>query len=305
MNGQQALQRKSETDHACENGTLHTDGAALSQQYGGIHARGWVDRLPASWIPYVQLSRLSPPAALLLIYFPHLFGVIHATSVYGRPLDHVAYVSLILLAGSFFCNNASHAWNDLVDASIDTLVSRTKTRPIPRGSITRRAAFLFTVSQALGAAACLFPLSRDTAVIAIPNIVATTYYPYAKRHTHLPQVVLGFCLSWGCFVGSSALGVDTPWKDPALLCLFVASISWVVIFDTIYAHQDINDDLRHGVKSMAVLLQGRAKPLLLSLCLFMSLALMSSGYLAKMWGFILSDHCGGLYVVCVQHGSKG
>ncbi|KAI1178069.1 UbiA prenyltransferase family-domain-containing protein [Nemania sp. FL0916] len=242
MNGQ-VFQRRTGTD-------------SLSQQYGGIHARGWVDRLPASWIPYVQLSRLSPPAGLLLIYFPHLFGVIHTTSVHERHLSHVAYVSFILLGGSFFCNNASHAWNDFVDAFIDTLVARTKTRPIPRGAITRRAAFL------------------DTAIITVPNIIVTTYYLYAKRHTHLLQMVLGF-----------SLGADAPWRDHAIMCLFIASISWVVIFDTIYAYQDVDDDLRYGIKSMAVLLQGRAKPLLFSLCLFMCLFLITSGYLAKM-GFL-------------------
>ncbi|KAF2972881.1 hypothetical protein GQX73_g790 [Xylaria multiplex] len=281
MHGQ-LFRRKLVIDQGCKRGGLHTGGETLSQQYGGIHARGWVDRLPASWVPYIQLSRLSPPAALLLIYFPHLFGVAHAASVYRRPLRQVAYVSLVLLGGSFFCNNASHAWNDLVDASIDRLVSRTKTRPIPRGAITRRAAFLFTITQALGAAAFLLFLPKDTAIATVPNIVATTYYPYAKRHTHLPQIVLGFCLSWGILVGSSALGVDAPWRDPAILYLFVASLSWVVIFDTIYAHQDVDDDRRHGVKSMAVLLQGRAKPLLLSLCLCMSLSLLLSGYLAHM-----------------------
>ncbi|GAP85195.1 putative family protein [Rosellinia necatrix] len=266
----------------CEKDSSNTDGIILSQQYGGIHARGWVDRLPAPWIPYVQLSRLSPPAALLLIYFPHLFGVLHAASVHKKPLGDVAYASLVLLGGSFFCNNASHAWNDLIDAPIDMLISRTKKRPIPRGAITRRAAFLFTITQALGAMALLLFLPRDTAVVTLPNIAVTTYYPYAKRHTHLPQLVLAFCLSWGVFVGSSALGVDSPWRDPSALCLFAVSIAWVVIFDTIYAHQDIDDDTKYGVKSMAVLLQNRAKSLLWSLSLCMSFSLLLSGYLAQM-----------------------
>src|SRR4051794_37399684 len=99
----------------------------LSRQYGGVHAGGWVNFLPSSWVPYVQLSRLSPPAGFFLIYFPHFFGVMHAAKVHDISVFEATRVCLLLLAGSFFCNNASHAWNDLVDAPIDKMIARTKT----------------------------------------------------------------------------------------------------------------------------------------------------------------------------------
>lgn len=255
---------------------------SLQRQYGGIHAGGWVELLPASWVPYVQLSRLSPPAGLFLIYFPHLFGVLHAASAGGYDRGDVLYVSAILFGGSFFCNNGSHAWNDLVDAPIDMKIARTKTRPIPRGAISRPAAFIFAVSQALGAASFLLFLPYDAAIATIPNIIGTLYYPYSKRHTHLAQVVLGFCLTWGIMIGSSSMGVETPWKEPSTVCLFAASTIWVVIFDTIYAHQDLEDDLKVGVKSTAVLLRGYARFALSVLFIAMSGLLIYSGYFGGM-----------------------
>jgi 4-hydroxybenzoate polyprenyltransferase len=254
----------------------------LSKQYGGLHPEGWVSRLPSSWIAYVQLSRLSPPAALFLIFFPHLFGVIHAANTISVPATEVSRTCLLLFGGSFFCNNASHAWNDLVDAPIDKLIARTKTRPIPRGAITPRAAFIFAVSQAIAAASFLFFLPADTAKATIPTIIGTIYYPYAKRHTHLPQLVLGFCLCWGIMVGSSAVGVVKPWTDPSTIFLLVASILWVVLFDTIYAHQDLADDVKIGVKSMAVLFRNQARALLWTLYLGMICSLLVSGYYGQL-----------------------
>ncbi|KAM7210595.1 hypothetical protein V8F06_014021, partial [Rhypophila decipiens] len=144
----------------------------LSHQYGGYHTGSWVDRLPPSWVPYIQLSRLSPPAGVFLIYFPHLFGVLHAIATasisLGWPsIKAMAIVSLHLLGGSFFCNNAAHAWNDLLDAKIDVQIARTKTRPIPRGAITRMGALLFACSQAVCAATFLVPLSLGLKWVAV------------------------------------------------------------------------------------------------------------------------------------------
>ncbi|KAK2603999.1 hypothetical protein QQS21_003835 [Conoideocrella luteorostrata] len=226
----------------------------LSQQYGGVHAGGWVNRLPKAWIPYVQLSRLSPPAGFILIYLPHLFGVIHAASMTHGSIESVLYVSGVLLVGSLFCNNSSHAWNDLVDAPIDAQIERTKTRPIPRGAISP----------------------------TFPTIIGTIYYPFAKRHTHLPQVVLGFCLTWGIMIGSSAMGVEKPWADTSTVCLLLGSVLWVILFDIIYAHQDLADDMKVGVKSLAVLINGYAKPFLWTLVMVMTLLLYYSGVYGEM-----------------------
>ncbi|KAK1827465.1 UbiA prenyltransferase family-domain-containing protein [Podospora conica] len=255
---------------------------SLSKQYGGIHSGTWVSRLPASWTPFIQLCRLSPPIGLILIYLPHLFGLLHAAATLHLPPTHTLTTAALLLCGSFFFSNSSHTWNDLVDAPIDAQITRTKTRPIPRGAVTPRAALAFTAVQAVLAAACLVPLPRDTALAVIPTVVATTYYPYAKRHTNLPQVVLGFCLAWGVVVAEAAAGVPQPWRDEGTLAMVVAVGAWVVIFDTIYAHQDLEDDLRVGVGSVAVLVRGWAKPALWGLYVVMSAAWVAAGWFGGM-----------------------
>jgi 4-hydroxybenzoate polyprenyltransferase len=246
---------------------------ALAQQYGGGHAGGWVARLPPSWVPFVQLARLSPPAAIALIYFPHFFGVIHAAILQRSPASQVLGAALLMLGGTFFFSNAAHAWNDLIDAPLDAAVARTSKRPIPRGAVTPRGAFLFALSQAIGAAVFLFFLPQGSAAYAIPNIIGTTYYPWAKRHTNFAQLVLGFCLAWGIIMGSAAMGLKPftggpffggggLWVESSTAYLFLASILWTTIYDTIYAHQDLQDDLKVGLKSFAVLMRENTKPLL-------------------------------------------
>lgn len=252
------------------------------KQYGGIHDGDWVDQLPPSWIPYVQLSRLSPPAGFIIIVFPHLTGVLYAAFVKRSSSLEALQKFLILLGGCFFCNNASHAWNDLIDADIDRQVQRTQLRPVARGSISSRAAFIFSVTQAIPAAAFLLLLPTSATLNAIPTILATLYYPYAKRHINLPQVILGICLSGGIMVGSSSMGIENPWLDVSAVSLYLASVLWVVIFDTIYAHQDLADDVRLGVKSTAVLLAGNARGALWALFSCMLASLLAAGHYANL-----------------------
>ncbi|KAK4183230.1 mitochondrial 4-hydroxybenzoate polyprenyltransferase [Podospora australis] len=265
--------------------------ANLSQQYGGeTPSTGWVSRLPASWVPYIQLARLSPPAALALIFFPHFFGALLSAIVSSTPPVKLLNTSfVILLPGSFFFSNAAHAWNDLIDAPYDRLVSRTKKRPIARGAISPSAAFIFCLTQAIGAAAVLwfgFPDPLGGIRYVLPNILGTAYYPYAKRHTHFSQIVLGACLAWGVVVGFVGMEVEPfsfsrvfflstatretrgNWNGenggvniPAV-ALFTACVLWSAIYDTIYAHQDLKDDVKLKLKSTAVLFRDKTKPVL-------------------------------------------
>ncbi|RYP74437.1 hypothetical protein DL769_004014 [Monosporascus sp. CRB-8-3] len=238
-------------------------GGGLEQQYGGGHTGSWVGHLPASWVPYIQLARLSPPAGVFPVLFPHLFGVAHAAMLQQAPLTHAARVGLLIAVGSFFLSNAIHGWNDLIDAPVDKLVARTRGRPIVRGAVSPRGALIFTLSQCLAAGAVLLTLPNVVAWTTIPGIIGNIYYPWSKRHTHLAQFVLGFCLAWGVYVGTAAMGVD-PRGDPRTptTCLFVASVLWTVIYDTIYAFQDIADDEKIGLKSTAVLFRDWTKPFL-------------------------------------------
>ncbi|KAI1131078.1 UbiA-domain-containing protein [Nemania abortiva] len=239
----------------------------LHQQYGGAHAPGWVGLLPAWCTPWIQLCRLCPPAALFLVFFPNVFGVLHSATAQTNAktaadlAGEVVWACGVLFVGSFFGSNGAHAWNDLVDAPLDAQVARTRDRPIPRGAVSPRAAAIFAASQVVCLFATLwfllpFPQARTATTAAIPAVLGTAYYPFAKRHSNLPQMVLGFCLTWAIMVGSSSVGDASrrPWTDPSTLALLFAAILWVVIFDTIYAHQDVVDDERVGIGSTAILL---------------------------------------------------
>lgn len=275
---------------AAANGNGHSNGHVKAKRdvsppkrFDGVHMGAWVDLLPASWKPYIQLARLSPPVPLLLIFFPHLFGVAHAAAVHESPLTDVLRVSAILFGGSFFFSNAIHGWNDLIDAPIDAQIPRTANRPIPRGAISPRAAFIFTASQALLALAFFVPLPIDAAWSSIPAIIANYYYPYSKRHTKIPQIILGVALQWAVVresqhmmwsfdtlmassntivlqsltrfqvLGSTAMGVSSAWTDQSTMSLFLASLLWTVIYDTVYGFQDYEQDVKLGVGSTAVL----------------------------------------------------
>ena len=268
----------------------------LARQYGGNDDTGWLSRLPNSWLPYVQLARLSPPAGLFLIYFPHLFGTLHGAILRQASPTVLLQSSALMLGGSFFVSNAIHIWNDLIDAPLDLLVERTRNRPIPRGAVSSFAAMIFTTTQAISAALFLPFLPScplQSALYAVPSVIGWTYYPWAKRHTNYPQFVLGFCLAWGTVMGSLAIGlqvfvIDTfgfGWDtrvEYSSLCLLLACIIWTVIYDTIYAHQDVKDDLKAGIKSLAVLYRDRTKVLLWQLLALMTVLLLMCGWLSEM-----------------------
>lgn len=270
--------------------------SSTAGQYGGNLSTGWVSILPDSWLPYVQLARLNPPAGLCLIYFPHLFGILHAAVLQRSPLSLTLQKSAFMLCGSFFVSNAIHIWNDLIDAPLDSLVERTRHRPIPRGAVSQSAAFIFTLTQALGAILFLpflpYTLFQNT-LYASPSIIGWIYYPWAKKHTNFPQFVLGFCLAWGIIMGSLAMEVDPfayvmmgsskgPRAELSTICLFAASILWTMIYDTVYAHQDLEDDIKAGIKSLAVLYRDQTKSLLWQLLTLMIGLLIACGRLSAL-----------------------
>ncbi|KAL5338093.1 UbiA prenyltransferase family-domain-containing protein [Aspergillus crustosus] len=234
-----------------------------NNQYSGNHRSGWLDSVPDAMLPYIQLARLSPPAGLFLIYFPHL------SASFSPPFSRSDPPL------SLFVSNAIHIWNDLIDAPLDAQVERTCKRPIPRGAVSPAAAFVFTLSQTIGAMLFL-PLIPGGFIrgflYVLPGIIGWTYYPWAKRHTYYPQLALGLCLAWGLLMGCLALDlpilqfvVANDGNGTSLFRVHVepaASTLWTIIYDTVYAHQDLADDKKAGIKSLAVLYGTQTKQLL-------------------------------------------
>ncbi|KAF2711729.1 prenyltransferase, UbiA family protein [Pleomassaria siparia CBS 279.74] len=279
--------------------------ASLNELWGGNHVKGWVSVVPSACVPYIQLTRLYNPAPTMMIYFPHLFGLLYAAITLRTPFPTVLRAAAVLLGGSFFFSNAAHIWDDIVDAPLDALIERTRHRPIPRKAVTLNMACVFMVTQAIGALVFFlwFPSGFQDAVWTLPSILGTAYYPYAKRHTRVPQLVLGFCISWGVFIGASALNVEiisnyrSGWGvDLPLVYVFLGCMLWTIIYDTLYAHLDLQADLQLGVGSTAVLFQGYTKYYLWMGLVLMSASMMAAGIAGSLGAGFFLIAVGGSFV---------
>ena len=248
-------------------------------------SKGWVSYLPSAFVPYIQLARLTSPAPIFLVYLPHLYGTLHAASLLSSEPTRVLNVNITLFLGSIFYSNAAHIWNDIIDAPLDRLVTRTARRPIPRGAVTRLAATIFGLVQSFAAAAFLLRLPPACALFVIPAVFGAGIYPFAKRFSSYPQIFLGLTLAWGIIVGEVAMGLD-PFDSMRITasigCLFLANTMWTIIYDVIYAHQDIDDDIKAGIGSMAVLYKRSAKTLLWTILATLSCLLIVGGVLSGM-----------------------
>jgi 4-hydroxybenzoate polyprenyltransferase len=219
----------------------------------------WVDRLaPASSRPFLRLSRADRPIGTWLLYIPCLWGVALAALEGGyRPWDLWLAASCGL--GAFLMRGAGCTWNDITDRDFDARVARTKSRPLPSGQVTVRGATIWMVAQALVAAAILFSYNGPAIALGIASLALVAIYPFAKRFTWWPQVFLGLAFNWGALLGFAAHAGTV---DPAAVALYLAGIAWTLYYDTIYAHQDKEDDALIGVKSTARLFGAKSRPML-------------------------------------------
>lgn len=209
----------------------------------------WVDHYAPAWSrPYLRLSRADRPIGTWLLLIPCWWGLLLATAQSGRFGWFDVWIILGCAIGSFVMRGAGCTWNDITDRDIDAQVERTKSRPIPSGQVTTKGAAIWMVVQALIGAAILLSFNTATILLGILSLVPVAIYPFAKRFTWWPQVFLGLAFNWGALVGWTAHTGTLGW--PAVL-LYIAGIAWTLFYDTIYAHQDIEDDALIGVKSTA------------------------------------------------------
>ena len=179
----------------------------------------------------------------------------------GHPYPNPWHVVLFFV-GAFVMRGAGCTWNDILDRDLDAKVARTRSRPIPSGQVSVKAAAVFLVVQALIGLAVLLQFNRFTILVGIASLGVVAIYPLMKRIIWWPQIVLGLAFSWGALMGWAA--VFGRLDAPALL-LYAGSIAWVIGYDTIYAHQDREDDALIGVKSTARLFGARTRLVLLVL----------------------------------------
>jgi 4-hydroxybenzoate polyprenyltransferase len=219
----------------------------------------WVDTLAPAWSrPYLRLARLDRPIGSWLLLLPCWWSCGLATIAAKAAIPNLLHLGLFFV-GAFAMRGAGCTWNDIVDRDLDGRVERTRSRPIPSGQVTVMQAAIFLVLQALIGLAVLVTFNGFTIMLGVASLAIVAIYPFMKRITYWPQIVLGLAFSWGALMGwAAAFGR----LDPAALLLYAGSIAWVIGYDTIYAHQDRDDDALIGIKSTALLFGPRTRPML-------------------------------------------
>jgi 4-hydroxybenzoate polyprenyltransferase len=208
----------------------------------------WVDTLaPPGTRPYLRLSRADRPIGTWLLFIPCLWGVFLAAAATDlRPSD--AWVVIGCAIGAFLMRGAGCTWNDITDRDIDAAVARTRSRPLPSGQLTVTQALGWMILQAAIAALILFTFNWNAVLLGIAALVPVLIYPFAKRFTWWPQAFLGIAFNWGALFGWAA---HQGTVSLAPVFLYAAGIAWTLFYDTIYAHQDREDDALIGVRSTA------------------------------------------------------
>jgi 4-hydroxybenzoate polyprenyltransferase len=241
-------------------------------------AGNWVDSRAPLWSrPYLRLSRLDRPIGAWLLLLPCWWSAALAAGV-AHDLSRLPLTIVLFFIGAFAMRGAGCTWNDITDRDLDARVERTRSRPIPAGQATVAQAFVFLVAQALVGLVVLLQFNRFAIATGIASLVVVAVYPFMKRVTHWPQVVLGLAFSWGALMG---FAVVLGRIDAAALALYAGSIAWVIGYDTIYAHQDTEDDALIGIKSTALLFGERTRS---ALAIFYGLAVVLIGVALRLAG---------------------
>ncbi len=232
-----------------------------------IVAGGWIARCPPAWRPYLLLARLDRPIGAWLLFLPGLWGILLA----GAGLGRSAWLIVLFALGSVVMRAAGCVVNDLWDRDIDRLVARTAARPLASGALRPRQALAFLAVLLAVGLAILLQLNPLARVLGAGSLLLVGLYPLAKRVTWWPQLVMGFTFGFGAPLGYAAAAgrIDAAWA-----ALYGAAILWDLGFDTIYAHQDREDDALAGVKSTARLFGARTRPFLAA-CYAAALALLA------------------------------
>ncbi len=214
-----------------------------------INSKGWIAALPAGWRPYALLMRLDRPIGTWLLLLPAWWSILYAAGgVFQLNLRHTALLALFGV-GAVIMRGAGCVINDLWDRDIDRLVERTRARPLASGAVSPRAAFVFLAALLLLGLLILLQTNLVTILLGFLSLPLIAVYPFMKRITWWPQLFLGIVFNFGALMGWAAV---TGAVGLSALLLYIGGIFWTLGYDTIYAHQDKDDDALAGVKSSAL-----------------------------------------------------
>jgi 4-hydroxybenzoate polyprenyltransferase len=255
-----------------------TNNRKVPEPLSDITNQSWVDRwFPMAWVPFAKAMRLDRPIGIWLLLIPGLWSIVMAARLQDMP--HLVF---IFTMGAIVMRAAGCIYNDLIDIDIDRMVVRTRSRPIASGEISPRNAIILLVSLLVFALALLTQLPRVAVFLGFFALIPVAIYPVLKRFTYWPQVMLGIAFNWGTLMGWAASHVHL---STSAFMLYGAGLSWTMIYDTIYAHQDKEDDLLIGVKSTALKFGNATPYVLLAFAVVMFLFLYVVGFREELSGY--------------------
>jgi 4-hydroxybenzoate polyprenyltransferase len=247
--------------------------------YTDISTNGWVAWLPPRWLPYVLLARFDRPIGAWLLFLPGLWSILLARA----PGAQSGWLIALFFVGAFLMRPAGCVVNDMWDREMDRKVTRTAGRPLASGAIGMLPAAVFLAALLAAGFAILLQLNELARLLGVASLLLVVSYPLAKRVTWWPQLALGFTFGWGAPMGYAAAAGRL---DAAVVVLYAASIAWIVGYDTIYAHQDREDDALIGVHSTARLFGDATRPFLAACYLATVGLLVLAGWIAGLsWRF--------------------
>ncbi len=240
-------------------GTSQTSGPNRTNA-SDIPVQGWVDRLaPARSRPWLRLARLDRPIGTWLLLLPCWWSLAMAAAAGPDPAWPDFSLIVLFALGAMVMRGAGCTWNDITDRDIDARVARTAARPIPSGEVSVGGAWVFLVLQLLAGLAILVSFNRFAVLVGVASLLLVFPYPFMKRITWWPQAWLGLTFNWGALLGWAAVDGTLP---VAAWLMYAAGFFWTLGYDTIYAHQDKEDDALVGVRSSARRLGSRTRPFL-------------------------------------------
>lgn len=261
----------------------------------------WIDQLPPRPQAYMRLMRLDRPIGVWLLYWPCVFGLVLGAMADDRPFTGMRdfwYLGLFAL-GAIVMRGAGCTFNDIVDRDIDAQVARTRDRPIASGTVSLKDAWLFLALQCLVGLVILVTLNAFSIALGAASLLLVAAYPFMKRITWWPQAWLGLTFNWGALLGFAA---ETGRLDWAALMLYGGLVFWTLGYDTIYAHQDKEDDALVGVKSTALLFGARSREWILGFYAVSFALVLASGFTAHAgWPFAFLMLAPGAHLLWQAH----
>lgn len=207
-------------------------------------------KIPEKWHPFIKLARLDRPTGIWLLLLPCWWGIVLASGGIVQ-MSAQSWTNAILFAmGAVLMRAAGCIVNDLWDQKLDASVERTKSRPLASGEISVSHAIRFLAILLAASLLILISMPRVTIILGVLSLALVAAYPYMKRLTWWPQLFLGFTFNWGVLMGGASVYNELSW---AIVLAYMAGIFWTLGYDTIYAHQDKEDDVLIGIKSTALL----------------------------------------------------